>query len=78
MAARRTCDRMEDSTRCTCKYYDWMSNQSTYNIVTGPQSHRTCQGYQDTDACQNTVGKPKMPTQGLTRTCWPLYQFITL
>ena len=51
MAARRTCDRIEDSTCCTCKYYDCMSNECMYDIVTGSQiSHRTCQGYH-TYAC---------------------------
>ena len=57
MGARRTCARTEDSTCCTCMYCNCMSIESMYDIVTGPQSHRTCQEYH-ADACQDTVGKP--------------------
>ena len=75
--ARRTCDRNEDRSSCTCMYYGWIRKESMYAIVTGPQCRRTCQEYH-TDACRNTVSKPEMPSQGLTRTCWPRTKFITL
>ena len=54
-----------------------MRIETMYDIVTGPQSHRTCQEYH-ADACQDTIGKPEMPSQGVTRTCWPDYKLITL
>ena len=36
VGTRHTCDLSEGSTCCTCIYYDGKSQESVYDIVTGP------------------------------------------